>query len=117
MVTNIVANAIKYSPAGGPVTVSTLHRATEVELTVADEGMGIPEQDRERIFVSYGRINRPEQMSIEGTGLGLPIARNIVELHRGRIWVEENIPVGSVFHVVLPYADPSPATPKEGSSG
>lgn len=104
MVTNIVANAIKYSPAGGPVTVSTMHRDNEVELIVADQGLGIPVEDRERVFMSYGRIDRPEQAGIVGTGLGLPIARNIVELHRGRIWVEANSPAGSVFHVVLPTA-------------
>lgn len=105
MVTNIVANAIKYSPAGGPVTVSTVDRGAEVELTVADQGLGIPEDDRERIFMSYGRIDRPEQAGIVGTGLGLPIARNIVELHRGRIWVEANRPAGSIFHVLLPVAE------------
>jgi PAS domain S-box-containing protein len=106
VLTNLVANAVKYAPAGGPVTVTTSRRHGDVELTVADEGLGVPTEHRERIFSRHGRIARPEQEGIDGTGLGLPIARHILELHNGRIWVEPNTPVGSIFHVVLPTAAP-----------
>jgi PAS domain S-box-containing protein len=106
VLTNLVANAVKYSPVGGPITLTTAPRHNDVELTVADEGMGVPPDHRETIFSRYGRIARPEQEGIEGTGLGLPIARHILEVHNGRIWVEDNTPAGSIFHVVLPAADP-----------
>ena len=81
VVTNLLANAIKYSPTGGTITVSTVAHPDTVELLVADEGIGVPSEYQERIFSRYGRISRPEQISIPGTGLGLPIARQIVELH------------------------------------
>jgi PAS domain S-box-containing protein len=105
VITNLVANAVKYSPTGGPITLTTAPRHNDVELTVADAGMGVPPDHRETIFSRYGRIARPEQEGIEGTGLGLPIARHILEVHNGRIWVEDNTPAGSIFHVVLPAAD------------
>jgi signal transduction histidine kinase len=102
VITNLVTNAIKYSPAGGQITVTTVCRGEGVELTVGDGGIGVPLEHREKIFSRYGRIARPEQAGIEGTGLGLPIARQILEVHSGRIWVDANSPKGSIFHVVLP---------------
>jgi signal transduction histidine kinase len=105
VVTNLVGNAIKYSPAGGSITLRTVPRGEGVELTVADEGLGVPADHRETIFARYRRIARPEQTGIEGTGLGLPIVRHILEIHNGRVWVEPNTPMGSVFHVVLPAAE------------
>jgi signal transduction histidine kinase len=102
VITNLVANAIKYSPAGGPVIVTTGLRPGSIELSVADEGLGVPKEHREAIFARYGRIERTEQQGIEGSGLGLPIARQIVELHGGAIWTEPNAPKGSIFRVVLP---------------
>ena len=109
VVTNLLVNAFKYSPPGTEVTVTTTPRHDGVELIVADQGIGVPADHREKIFSRYGRIARPEQSGIEGTGLGLPIARHILEIHNGRIWVEDNSPTGSIFHVVLPVApDPLP---------
>ena len=115
VITNLVANAIKYAPGGGTVIVATAARPDGVELTVADEGIGIPPDHRETIFDRYSRIARPEQLGIAGTGLGLPIARHIVELHGGAIWTEPNMPVGSIFHVLLPCdgARPDPVAPGE----
>ncbi|MBA2520001.1 MAG: PAS domain S-box protein [Chloroflexia bacterium] len=105
VVINLVSNAVKYSPAGSsPIMLTTGLRHGDVELTVADAGLGVPAEHRETIFARYGRIARPEQVGIEGTGLGLPIARHILEIHNGRIWVEANSPTGSIFHVVLPAA-------------
>ena len=107
VITNLLANAVKYTPGGGDLVVSTQRAQDMVELTVRDPGLGVPEPYRESIFNRYGRIARPEQAGIEGTGLGLPIARQIVDMHHGRIWVEPNEPVGSAFHVLLPIRDPS----------
>jgi signal transduction histidine kinase len=109
VITNLVANAIKYSPAGGLVTVGTARRPDGVELSVADEGLGVPSDERGVIFTRYGRIARSEQKGIEGSGLGLPIARQIVKLHGGEIWVESNQPVGSIFYVVLPHVGAHPS--------
>ena len=102
VVTNLVANAIKYAPAGGSILVTTRPHPEGIELTLADQGLGVPAEHRESIFDPYGRIARPEQSMIDGTGLGLPITKQIVTLHGGRVWVEPNTPQGSVFHVVLP---------------
>ncbi len=106
VVTNIVANAIKYSPAGGAITIRTRGHRDGIELSVADQGLGIPEEDREQIFDPYGRVARPEHMEIAGTGLGLPIARQILDVHHGRIWVESNVPRGSIFKMVVPVTEP-----------
>ena len=106
LVTNLLGNAIKYAPAGGPITTRTRSSGTMVDLSVMDRGLGVPAEYRETIFDRYGRIPRAEQVGIPGTGLGLPIARHIVALHAGRIWVEPNVPHGSVFHVLLPAAEP-----------
>lgn len=107
VVTNIVANAIKYSPAGGGITIRTRRRRDGVEVSVADLGLGVPDEDREQIFAPYGRVGRPEHMEVAGTGLGLPIARQIMEVHHGRIWVEANRPRGSIFKIVVPVTEPS----------
>ena len=122
VVTNLVANAVKYAPAGGSVVIATHVHPDGVELTVADQGLGVPEEHRTSIFDPYGRIVRPEQHMIPGTGLGLPICQQIVTLHGGRIWVEPNEPQGSVFHVVLPVtndcsAAPSPQGGNDGALG
>jgi signal transduction histidine kinase len=95
-----------WKPLGGPVHLSTAHSADCVELTVCDHGLGIPEAELESIFSRFARVGRPEQVGIEGTGLGLPIARQIVELHGGRIWVTSDGAAGSSFNVVLPVGGP-----------
>lgn len=102
VVTNLVANAIKYSPDGGLVTVTTAQDEVSVRVGVTDQGLGVPVEDLETIFTRYARLARPEQGHIAGTGLGLPIARQIVELHGGRIWAESSGSGGSVFRFELP---------------
>jgi signal transduction histidine kinase len=103
VLTNLVGNAIKYSPAGGTITVATAQTPTTVNLTIRDEGLGIPEDALETIFGRYTRLTRPEQQHIEGTGLGLPIARQIIELLGGRVWAERPAEgAGAVFQVELP---------------
>lgn len=105
VIMNIVANAIKYSPAGGQITITTRRVDDGVDLAIADEGLGIPEEDREQIFAPYVRVGRPEHLEVDGTGLGLPIARRIVEVHQGRIWVEANHPRGTILRISLPASD------------
>lgn len=106
VVTNLVSNALKYSPDGGPVTVSLMRPADEtVRLSVTDAGLGIPEDEISRLFQRFHRVNTPERGEIPGTGLGLYICKQLIELHGGRIWVESAGPGhGSTFSFELPAA-------------
>ncbi len=109
MLTNLLQNAVQYTPDGGHVHVSLQadrHRAT---IAVADTGCGIPLEERERIFDRFVRLD-PARSSGSGAGLGLPIARWIAERHGGVITVEDNpAGVGCVFVVRLPIVDPARA--------
>jgi PAS domain S-box-containing protein len=104
VVTNLVNNAIKYSPQGGPIRLTTALEGAQVHLRVADQGLGIPAEALEAIFDRYARIESRISRTIQGTGLGLSIVRQIVELHNGRVWAESTLGQGSVFHVLLPFA-------------
>ncbi len=96
---NIIENAIKYSPENSKITISIEEENGYVLVKIADEGIGIPDEFKERIFQRY---ERGDKKGIKGTGLGLAIAKRIVEMHGGKIWVENNEPKGSVFYVKLP---------------
>jgi two-component system sensor histidine kinase VicK len=98
---NLVSNAIKYSPAGGEILISTRLVNGMVDVSIADHGVGIPADFVDRLF---GRFERYEKTpsKIIGTGLGLAIARQIIEMHNGKIWVESAPGSGSVFHFTLP---------------
>jgi PAS domain S-box-containing protein len=98
---NLISNAVKYGPEGGVVTVDVEDAGEEWLVSVADQGDGIPDRDKERIFTRFERLKRE---GVKGTGLGLAIARRTVEVHRGRIWVEDNPGGGTVFRVALPKA-------------
>jgi signal transduction histidine kinase len=108
VLTNLVQNAIKFAPAGGEVRVeSRLGDGGAVQISVSDTGRGIPPHELDRVF---DRFYRGESAPTEerGSGLGLPIAKNLVELHGGRIWVESTPGQGSRFFFTVPTAD-SPA--------
>ena len=76
----------------------------EPTISVASEGLGIPPSDLEMIFERYSRVDSQATKDIPGTGLGLPIVRQIVQLHGGKVWAESELGRGSVFHVALPLA-------------
>jgi signal transduction histidine kinase len=101
---NLLNNAVKYSPTGGRITLSTRVDGDQVRLDVRDEGLGIPPDALETIFERYSRVDSQATKDIQGTGLGLPIVRQIVQLHGGKVWAESELGRGSVFHVVLPLA-------------
>src|SRR6266550_4514650 len=101
---NLLNNAVKYSPNGGEIVVSTRVEGTAAHLVVRDHGMGIPNEALESIFERYGRVESRATRYIRGTGLGLPIVRQIVQLHGGAVWAESTVGEGSVFHVTLPIA-------------
>jgi len=106
---NLVTNAIQYTPQGGKVVVSTGRERADGRdwaiVTVQDTGIGIPEDELPHIFERFFRGERPSTMQIPGTGLGLAIAKEIIDLHGGRITVESQVDVGSVFTVWLPLAE------------
>ena len=106
MVANLVDNAIKYTPDGGTVAVGLSIHDEQAAIHVADTGIGIAPDDQVRLFEKFYRIKRRDTADIPGTGLGLAIVKSIVERHGGRVWVESELDKGSVFHALLPLAEP-----------
>jgi signal transduction histidine kinase len=112
MITNLINNAIKFTPENGNVSVSAQLVNNELVVKVSDTGMGIPKNDMTKIFGRFYRVNRPGKQ-IQGTGLGLAIVKEIVMKHDGRIDVESEIEKGSTFTVYLPVAQqPAPTATK-----
>ena len=99
---NFVSNAIKFTPSGGRVTVSTRLHAHEVEIAISDTGMGIPADELPQLFQKFFRTERATAKAIPGTGLGLAIAKAIVEGHKGRVDVESSDGDGTTFRIFLP---------------
>ncbi len=99
---NVLDNAIKYSPEGGLIVVRGEVRPADVVISVADQGLGISPEDIILLFVRYYRVKMSNGYHIPGTGLGLPIARTIVEAHGGRIWVESKVGQGTTLFFSLP---------------
>lgn len=100
---NLVDNAVKYGRAGGSMTVSG--RALpdgKVELCVSDDGPGIPEDAKERVFERFYRVDRARAREAGGTGLGLSIVKHIVQSHGGEVWVESKLDRGAKFFFTLP---------------
>ena len=102
---NLIDNAIKYSPDGGPVRVRLAAHNGLVRFAVSDHGLGIPPGERQRIFEKFYRLDPNMTRGIGGTGLGLYICRELVRRFDGRIWVESEEGEGSTFIVELPVAD------------
>jgi signal transduction histidine kinase len=103
---NLLENAEKYGPSGGPIRVEAFCTGPQVLISVADRGPGVAPAERTRIFNHFFRLDRHRRAHIPGSGLGLAISRGIVEAHGGQIWVDERPGGGSVFRVALPLASP-----------
>lgn len=104
---NLLNNAVKFTPEGKTITVTV--KMTDLStpspnlwISVSDMGEGIPEEELERIFDKFYQSRFPSASNKKGTGLGLPIARHIVEGHGGKIWAESQVGKGSTFHITLP---------------
>jgi PAS domain S-box-containing protein len=105
--TNLLGNAVKFSPAGSNVTLTGFRDGLNFVFCVADEGRGVPDDKRESIFVRFNQVDTSDSREKGGSGLGLAICQNIVHAHEGRIWCEKNEPAGTRFLFTIPLATPS----------
>ncbi len=108
VLTNLLENAIKYSPAGGTILITGDLTCDEVIIHISDEGIGVPEADRQRIFSRFHRLNSRQVRQMKGVGLGLYIARAIIGAHRGRIWADAAPGGGAQFSFSLPRQHKAP---------
>jgi two-component system, OmpR family, phosphate regulon sensor histidine kinase PhoR len=99
---NLLSNAVNYSPSGGEVKTSARVIGDFMEIKVSDQGIGIPSEELPKIFEKFYRVKDPKTRQVSGTGLGLSIVKGIVEAHRGSIYVESTVTVGTTFRVLLP---------------
>ncbi|MEA2239968.1 MAG: hypothetical protein QOC81_4692 [Thermoanaerobaculia bacterium] len=113
--TNLIGNAIKFSPRDTTVTVSGTARAADFAFSVADQGRGIPPEKLETIFERFSQVDASDSRDKGGTGLGLAICQTIVTAHGGRIWAEKNEPAGSRFRFTIPLAPAITAPPASES--
>lgn len=102
VIANLLSNAIKFSPAGGTVKLATRLSDSQVEIAVIDQGRGVPAEHRLTIFERFGQVSAADGKRARGTGLGLPICKQLIELHGGSIGVESEPDKGSTFYVRLP---------------
>jgi signal transduction histidine kinase len=112
---NLLENAYKYSPGGGHVDVAVAQADGHVRFTVRDQGLGIPRGEQERIFQKFYRLDAGMSRGVGGSGLGLFIARELVSLMDGRLWVESDPGIGSTFSFELPLAEPALALGATGA--
>jgi signal transduction histidine kinase len=99
---NLVSNAVKYSPGGGEVRIVSRLNDGVIRVSVSDQGFGIQPRDLARVFSRFERIETELSKKVAGTGLGMPISKEIIELHQGKMWVESSFGLGSTFFFELP---------------
>jgi PAS domain S-box-containing protein len=105
VLTNLIENAIKFSPKGGTILIKGERSGDKVVVTVADEGIGIPLRDQERVFERFYRGEGSSIKPTQGIGLGLYICKTLIEAHGGRIWVDSELGRGSRFNFSLPVGE------------
>jgi signal transduction histidine kinase len=111
LLANLVSNGIKFTPAGGRVEIGVAQQNEKVVLEVSDTGIGIPEEERDRLFERFFRTQGSLDRNVPGTGLGLYICKAIVDAHEGRIAVRTAVGEGTVVVVELPAAAAPAAVP------
>ncbi|MBD2071019.1 response regulator [Leptolyngbya sp. FACHB-671] len=104
VLSNLVSNAIKYSPDGGEVVISAVQQDALVQISITDRGMGMAPEAMARLFTKFYRVDNANTRKIGGTGLGLALVKEIIEAHDGQVWVESELGQGSTFFFTLPQA-------------
>jgi len=99
---NLLSNAVKFTPEGGRIGINAKQADGSVEISVSDTGIGIAPEDQPKIFEEFRQVGADYAHKVEGTGLGLTLAKKFVELHGGKIWVESEVGKGSTFSFTLP---------------
>jgi signal transduction histidine kinase len=102
VINNLMENAVKYSPDGGEIVTTAQPQGAMLQVSVADQGVGIPQRDLHRVFDRFHRVEGEISKKVGGTGLGLAICQRLVEAHGGKIWVESRIGRGSTFYFTVP---------------
>jgi len=104
---NLISNAIKFTPSGGTITVEGIGlEDKEIKVIVQDTGIGIPEEELPKVFEKFYQVRSSEKSDVKGTGIGLTITKEIVELHGGKIWAESEVEKGTKFFFTLPLKAP-----------
>lgn len=103
-ITNMLFNSIRYTPAGGKITLTLTDKGGEFLVQIKDTGIGIPQGEEEKIFEEFYRAANARKIERDGTGLGLSFAKQAIEKHGGRIWAQNNPDTGSTFSFTLPEA-------------
>jgi len=117
VLTNLIENALRYTPAGSPIEISASIAASELSLAVADRGPGIPRGDLDRIFDKFYRVLGSARAT-GGTGIGLAVCRGLIEAHHGSIWAENRPGGGAIFRFTLPLgAEVGPGTSPQPDNG
>jgi signal transduction histidine kinase len=101
---NLIANAINYTQEGGLITVNIDKKEGFLEISVSDNGPGIPAEALKKLFTKFFRVSGALEQGSKGTGLGLFISKSIINMHNGKIWVESEVNKGSRFAFTLPLA-------------
>ena len=109
---NLVGNAIKFTPAQGKITVKAMKEKDILHFSVTDTGIGITEDELAKLFEEFYRVENEINQNVKGTGLGLALAKKIVEAHKGKIWVESAFGKGTTFHFTIPIGQETIKTSK-----
>jgi signal transduction histidine kinase len=106
---NLMSNAVKFTPQLGTITIEVAPKLEDgyIVFSVADTGIGIPASDLQKLFSEFFRVDNEINQNVKGTGLGLVLAKNIVQAHRGRMWVQSTVKVGTTFYFTLPASQKS----------
>lgn len=104
---NLIGNAIKFTPQGGTISVKAHLDNDIVTIEISDTGIGISSEDIARLFDEFYRVDNQINQNVKGTGLGLPLAKKIVEAHNGKMWITSKLKEGTTFHFTLPVKQPA----------
>jgi len=103
VITNLMLNAIKYTPEEGNVTIRTLNLKNKVLVEIEDNGVGIPKEEKTKVFDEFFRGTNVKHIEEDSTGIGLSLVKSIITRNDGKIWIESEEGKGSIFRFTLPY--------------